>query len=546
MVTKDLDAPRPAQVEEDEEEGFDLARAKELAGFAWRAPRRRPKLAFGTFGAIVALTLAAAALWPRTYNADVRILAQRNLVLPALGNPNRAVPREADSPTHNVADVILQRENLVSLIKQADLLDRWDAQRPALNKMKDSISQMISGPPSDEDKMRALIGLLEKKLTITADDTTVTISVDWSNAQMAYELATLLQKNFFDARYDTDINVISDAISILEQHAQEEKDKIDVALAEAERVQKEHTGAPAPITSASSASSVPATQAPRQVVLRPASSPATSTAIAAAPVATAAPPPPDPALTAALAQKKDAIKAIEDVRARRLADLNRQLSEALVTLAPAHPTVLALRQSIDQASQDPPELVQLLSDERAIEAQIAAASTPSTAAAGAGTASAPPATTAVTATRPAVVAQPGAPPAAGTPMTNTSSAALARLGAALPNEDPATAVARQKLQDATLKYDEIMARIESARIELDVSRAAFKYKFSIVRPPEVPLKPTKPNVAVLVLAGLFLSLLLGLGGAAAADLMGGRFIEPWQVQRKLKIPLLGEVTPTGD
>ena len=66
---------------------------------------------------------------PRWYRSDVRILAQRNLVLPALGNPGRAVPREADLPTKNAADTILQHDNIVALVKQLDLLDRWQATR---------------------------------------------------------------------------------------------------------------------------------------------------------------------------------------------------------------------------------------------------------------------------------------------------------------------------------------------------------------------------------------------------------------------------------
>ena len=112
-------APEPASEEE-----FTLEQLKELVGMFLRAPRRHPHIATLTLFATLLLGLGIAIFAPRWYECDVRILAQRNLVLPALGNPNRAVPREADSPTKNAADTILQRDNMVALIKQLDLVDR--------------------------------------------------------------------------------------------------------------------------------------------------------------------------------------------------------------------------------------------------------------------------------------------------------------------------------------------------------------------------------------------------------------------------------------
>jgi capsular polysaccharide biosynthesis protein len=78
---------------------------------------------------------------------------------------------------------------------------------------------------------------------------------------------------------------------------------------------------------------------------------------------------------------------------------------------------------------------------------------------------------------------------------------------------------------------------------MDIARAAFKYRFSVVHPAEVAHKPRKPNVPAVLFGGLFATLLLTFLVAAFADLFGGRFVEPWQVERRLKIPLLGEVSP---
>src|ERR1039458_2757116 len=116
-----------------------LEQLKELVGMFLRAPSRHPLLAALSFFATLLLGLGIAIFAPRWYECDVRILAQRNLVLPALGNPNRAVPRETDSPTKNAADTILQRDNMVALIKQLDLVDRWQSTRQPTQRLKDKI-----------------------------------------------------------------------------------------------------------------------------------------------------------------------------------------------------------------------------------------------------------------------------------------------------------------------------------------------------------------------------------------------------------------------
>ena len=186
--------------EEEEEGGFDAGRLADVAGYVLRVPRRQKAF----FATTLALSLAFAAtvfiLYPRTYSTEVKILAQRNLVLPALGNPNRTVPREADNPTKNVADAILQHDNLVGLIKQVDLIDRWESSRPTLLRIKDRLGTRVLGPQSEEDQLRSIEGVLEKRLIVTNDDTTINITSEWSDPRLAYDIASAVEKNFIDAR----------------------------------------------------------------------------------------------------------------------------------------------------------------------------------------------------------------------------------------------------------------------------------------------------------------------------------------------------------
>src|SRR6185312_7119607 len=210
-----IDEPRRPQrgrsrrPEEDEgDEGLDLSHIKDLVGYVLRAPRRQPRR-FATW-AVISVVLGAAAYhyYPRSYATEVKILAKRNLILPALDNPGRAVPREADNPTKDVGNTILQHDNLVGLIKEVDLLDRWEASRPPLLRAKDALFGTFHGPANDADRMRAIEGVLEKRLSVTSDDTTITITVEWTDGQMAYDLAEAVEKNFIEAHYDSEVNVI--------------------------------------------------------------------------------------------------------------------------------------------------------------------------------------------------------------------------------------------------------------------------------------------------------------------------------------------------
>jgi hypothetical protein len=110
-------------------------------------------------------------------------------------------------------------------------------------------------------------------------------------------------------------------------------------------------------------------------------------------------------------------------------------------------------------------------------------------------------------------------------------------------DDPQTAIARSRLQAVSSKYNELLSRIERANLDLEVTRAAFKYQYTVVRPPELARAPSKPNVPMVFIATLLGSALLSMLVPGGLDLAKGRFVERWQVERRLKLPLLGELAP---
>src|SRR5579863_1945153 len=150
----------------DDEEGIDFEQIRERVGFALRGPRRHPKLAATVFLVVAALGLTAAATMPRTYFSQAKLLAQRNVLVPVLTNPTRPVPRDADNPTKNVADMIMRRENLTVLARELDLVDRYYGARSPLLRAKDKV---LGSADDDKERLHNVVGTLEKRLLVLAD-----------------------------------------------------------------------------------------------------------------------------------------------------------------------------------------------------------------------------------------------------------------------------------------------------------------------------------------------------------------------------------------
>ncbi len=164
--------------EEDGEGGLDLQAIKDILGFVWRAPRRHRLLATSLFVVVAGLGVAIAATMPRVYNVSVKLFAQKTSVLPEAGAIR--AERAEDYPMHNVSDVIRQHDNLVDLVERTNLVDKFYERRSPALRFKDRIMASMGSKPTADDKETGVLSTLDKKLVITADDDSVTISVDWS------------------------------------------------------------------------------------------------------------------------------------------------------------------------------------------------------------------------------------------------------------------------------------------------------------------------------------------------------------------------------
>jgi hypothetical protein len=100
-------------------------------------------------------------------------------------------------------------------------------------------------------------------------------------------------------------------------------------------------------------------------------------------------------------------------------------------------------------------------------------------------------------------------------------------------EDSSVQYAAAKLAYAAQQYAGMRDRIRAVRLDLDTARAAFKYRYSVIVPPETPRGPIKPNALLVMGAALVSALFLALFATTAADIRGGALLESWQVQALL-------------
>jgi uncharacterized protein involved in exopolysaccharide biosynthesis len=217
--------------------------------------------------------------------------------------------------------------------------------------------------------------------------------------------------------------------------------------------------------------------------------------------------------------KRRAVSDLEEFRNRRLTELQAQLAEQKVIYSANHPVVIDIQQRIDAMQKESPQIEALKRDEQALIEEYKARGGKD-------------------------------PDAAEVSAAKSGSATVARafdadqvLRDVMPDmrDDPAIMVAQDQLRMAISRYQDILMRLDAARIELDTARAAFKYRYSVVSPAQTPRHPVSPNVLLIVFAGLLGGLFFAFFTGTVLDMWKGRIVEPWQVETQLKIPLLAQV-----
>ena len=185
-------------------------------GLVRAAVRRHWLLASFIACLFIAVAGAAAALLPRTYSAELRILSRRGTsVMSALADPRRAVAPGFDQPSQGAVELGLSRKALTTIVKDGGLGAHWNSTRPALMRWKDALRARVLGPLSPEALDDALIALLESRLSIRVQDDVIVIRVSWWDPDAVQLILTQAQLAFVAERTRLDIESIEDTYAIL-------------------------------------------------------------------------------------------------------------------------------------------------------------------------------------------------------------------------------------------------------------------------------------------------------------------------------------------
>jgi len=524
-------APAPPDGSDSDEALVDFRQIGDYIGFVVRSVIRHPYLAALTLILMIGATAAAVVVWPRTYHVEARLLAQQADLMAAYSNP-RTSSGSGVSPTYGVSETILRQENLVSLIKQTDLLNEWQRTRPPAFRLKDRVMAALRGVPSEQDRLTAMTGLLEQRFEINVTmEGAVIIGINWPDARAGYELVEAALQNFLDTRQSGEASALNDSIAVLERYAATLEKDVNGTFADLQTEQAKRT------------------PGVRRFTL-PTAVPTTPDAV---PIVTGLPAPPPEVMVrlgrmkAALDTKRSEVARLEESKEQQYSDLQGKLAAALTVYTEGHPMVASLRQALASAAQDSAQLQQARAEAQNLERDyvtLAAAQEKPDKPAGQQT------------TGPAADAK-----GAADSRTSTQASAPKRLpdipmlaiprGAAndrpsesatqpsAPTDYASLTAVRLRLQVGQL--GDIRDRIAAARLALATSQAGFKYRYVLTRPPQLPRAPSKPNVLLVTMAGVLGAFGLAIAAALARDLLSGRIVEAWQVQRQVGVPVLARV-----
>lgn len=473
-VSEGVGGSVPREPDEGEaESGFS---AKELAFFAARALRYNLLLALAVAVGVAFVGSTVVAALPNVYDATFKIFVQEGgAVTSAL-----ASGREGHGPVdaaRGLDEYIRAHDNLLSIVREANLVDRWSGTRSLPMRLKDRLSEALRGPPDRKDVERGFVEMLGMGISGGRDGESVRVHAQWRDGQSAYDIARLVQRNFLAARASRDFGPIQRAIPFLESQLEQAERAIEVAANQIHSNKGSLPAAPLQVASDTAKSSVS---------------------------------------DGALLELADASRRLSETRAkqralaepweRRIAELKAQLQDSKILYSSDHPRVRQAEARLAAASEVPPDLADL----RAKEAEL----------------------------RSTLMSRRGARSAVASPSGGV--AAGGSFAKEEEGDSTDLASSKSRFLAALRKWEDTAARLEVARIELAAAQADFEHRYVLIEAPEVPGKPLKQKKPLFFALVFVAAALFGVLAATLRELARDRIVEPWQV-RMLGVPLLAEV-----
>ena len=173
-----------------------------------------------------------------------------------------------------------------------------------------------------------------------------------------------------------------------------------------------------------------------------------------------------------LDRRRRSREELESLARRQVAELQGRLAQQLTVFGPQHPSVLATRRALDALERASPRIESLRAEERNLAAEIERRRADT-----------------------------------GRRSTSAGGAEPSRL--AFQRPDALVDVEASDRRVLLRELATVQERLEAARVELDTAQAAFKYRYVVVTPPEVPREPVRPRPLAVAFGGV-------IGGLAYA------------------------------
>lgn len=389
----------------------------------------------------------------------------------------RSVGGADEAPVRSAWEIVHKRENLLAIIKETKLFTEEAGDTSPKLGILDRQPQRGRTASSSSDPLEALIFRLDQSLTVATGDGTIDIVIEWADPDQAYALVEAAVHNYLEARRREEVVAIDEIISLLLVRAETLRQGLEAMVAEEAGKQPADTRL-----------ALPSQRAGR--------SPRTDDQLTP--------------LKAMLDAKERAVADVEEFRRRRLAELLVKLNAERAVYSDRHPEIVSLQQDIAALSAPSPQLAALQAEERELRQEYQSRLSQGRRGGKSGGASYP----------------------AGTPALAAATAAVTPTGVPLESE---------RVRDARFQYQQMLERINAAQVELDAARSAFKYRYSLVWPPQVPTTPVSPKASKIIGLGSLAAVFLAVGFAALCDIVAGRVVARWQIEKGLGLSILAEI-----
>jgi hypothetical protein len=455
----------------------------EILRFALAAARRNlfTCFVFGLLTLVIGLGIVSAL--PRTFESTSKIHAVGTVSITTELTRGH-VPGAGGVAIKDVTEAVFNHSNLEWLVDEAKLVENWPKTRNWAQRLMDSARASLIGPTSRRDMHKQLLSMLEQNIGVTPEDSSsIRFRARWRDPATAQALTMLVQDRYIASKEEEEVAAITRATTVLEEELKHADDGFAPAVTELRaQIQKLEREAKTKLA--------PDGTAPK--------APAPLISVSAAPSG----PPPE------LAGKLDALRAEErsvlEPWQRRTAELKFQLADLRAVYGPAHPSVVQLESKLSAASAEPVELLDIRQQQEQLKANIAHWGATGT-------------------TRTLRSAAVGGRPA------DDPEGLRDLIGSAA--SDPRLAPARLALETVLFKSRDMAARLDAARMELALTRAAFKYRYRMVEPARFWAKPIKPKVPMLTAFAVVFALIVGFVAGAGRELVSGRLMELWQARQ---------------